>query len=156
VPVKGPGGVNGAEAGTGSGRPAIGHPSVVKQVRSVLFSEVILGAASVKPLGYNWSVLALMLGWFAPLLSRRATDPLPPSLLYLAVTEADIRLFGKPSFSNLFEIGRWKTGSYRAWVRRSAFGLKLELDLERLGRVTLVAGRSAAPVFDLVVQGART
>jgi len=134
----------------------IGHPAVVKQVRSVLFSEVILGAARVKPLGYNWSVLALMLGWFAPLLSRRATDPLPPSTLYLAVTEADIRLFGKPTFSNLFEIGRWKRSSYRALVRRSAFGLRLELDLERLGRVTLVAGRNAAPVFDLVVQGAKT
>src|SRR5438309_1792096 len=93
---------------------AIGNQGVVKQLRSVLFSEVILGAASVRPKGYSWSVLSLALGWFGPLLSRRATDPLPPSILYLAITAADIRLFGKPSFSNLFEIGRWKKGSYRA------------------------------------------
>src|SRR5437588_10606586 len=131
---------------------AIGHQAVVKQLRSVLFSEVILGAASVRPKGYSWSVLSLALGWFGPLLSRRATDPLPPSILYLAITAADIRLFGKPSFSNLFEIGRWKKGTYRASLRPSAFGLKLDLDLERLGRVTLSSGRDVGPVFDLVLR----
>ena len=139
--------------GTGSSK-AVGHASVVRQVRSVLFSEVILGAARVRPKGYTWATLSLALGWFAPLLTRRATDPLPPSVLYLAVTEADIRLFGKPSFSDLFELGRWTKGSYRATVRRSALGLKLDLDLERLGPVTVFGCRDVAPVFELVVQGA--
>lgn len=133
---------------------AIGHQAVVKQLRSVLFSEVILGAASVRPKGYSWSVLSLALGWFGPLLSRRATDPLPPSILYLAITEADIRLFGKPSFSNMFEIGRWKKGSYRASVRDSGVRLKLDLELERIGRATVQSGRRARETFDLVVAGA--
>ena len=135
---------------------AIGNQGVVKQLRSVLFSEVILGAASVRPKGYSWSVLSLALGWFGPLLSRRATDPLPPSILYLAITAADIRLFGKPSFSNLFEIGRWKKGSYRASLSPTAVSLRLDLELERLGHVRLFGGRDARPVFELVVQGART
>src|SRR5438270_7250298 len=120
---------------------AIGHQAVVKQLRSVLFSEVILGAASVRPKGYSWSVLSLALGWLGPLLSRRATDPLPPSTLYLAITAADIRLFGKPSFSSLFEIGRWKKGTYRASVVPTGMGLRLDLDLERLGSVRLFGGR---------------
>lgn len=128
----------------------------MKLVRSVLFSEVLLGAASVRPKGYRWATLSLSLGWFAPLLTRRATDPLPPSVLYLAVTEADIRLFGKPSFSNMFEIGRWRKGSYRASAGKARFSLQLDLDLERLGPVRLFGAPDVQPVFDLVVQGAKS
>jgi hypothetical protein len=134
--------------------PAIGHQAVVKKLRSVLFSEVILAAASVRPKGLQWSKLALSLGWFGPLLTRRATDPLPPTTIYIAVTPVDIRLFTKPWLSDPFEIGRWKKGSYRASVGESALSLKIDLELERLGRVRLFAGKDVRPVIDLVVQGA--
>ena len=133
---------------------AIGHQSVVKQLRSVLFSESILAAASVRPKGYLKVAFAPLLGWWAPLLARRATEPLPPATLYLAVTTADIRLFAKPLLADPFEIGRWKKGSYRASVRQAALGLRLDLDLERLGQVTLNAGRGVGPVFNLVLQDA--
>ena len=134
--------------------PAVGHQSVVKQLRAVLFSEPILGAASVRPKGYLKTVLAPALGWWAPYLARRATDPLPPTILYVAVTPTDVRLFSKPGLSDPFEIGRWTKGAYRASLRESGFSLKLDLELERLGRATVTSGRDARPVLDLVVQGA--
>lgn len=136
--------------------PAIGHQSVVRQLRSVLFSEPILGAASVRPKGYMKLALAPLLGWWAPLLARRATEPLPPTLLYLAVTTVDLRLYSKPSLSTPFEIGRWKKGSYRASAGKARFSLQMDLELERLGQVRVFGGRDAQPVFDLVVQGAKT
>jgi hypothetical protein len=134
--------------------PAIGHQAVVKKLRSVLFSEVILAAASVRPKGFWKVTLAPLLGWWAPIVARRATDPLPPTILYLAVTTVDIRLFSKPRLSDPFEIGRWKRGSYGASVGESARSLKIDLELERLGRVRLFARKDVRPVVDLVLQGA--
>ena len=128
----------------------IGDQSVARQLRSVLFSEVLVGAAVVRPKGYAKVVLAHFLGWAGPFFARRATEPLPPTLLYLAVTPVDFRLFSKPLFADPFEIGRWKRGTYRA----SFDGRRLVLELERLGRVMVIAGSSARPVVDLVVQGA--
>jgi hypothetical protein len=136
--------------------PAVGNQSVVKQLRSVLFSEPILGAASVRPKGYMWVALAPALGWWAPYLARKATDPLPPTILYVAVTTVDIRLFSKPGLSDPFEIGRWKKGEYGATVAGSRLGgQSIDLDVERLGHIRLFGGRDARPVFDLIVQGAR-
>jgi hypothetical protein len=131
--------------------PTVGDPAVVARLRSILFSEPILGAAAVRPKGYLKGVaLNLLLGWAGPLLARRATEPLPPTILYLAVTTADLRLFSKPLFGDAFEIGRWKKSSYRA----TASGNRLELLLQRLGRVTVFGDRTARPVIELVVQGA--
>ena len=135
--------------------PAIGHQSVVKQLRSVLFSEVILAAASVRPKGYMKVALAPLFGWWAPYFARHATDPLPSTILYLAVTPVDIRLYSKPGISSdPFEIGRWKKGSYRASANESGLSLKIDLELDRLGRVRLLAGKDVRPVVDLVLQGA--
>ena len=128
---------------------AIGDRNVVNQLRSVLFSEVILGATSAQPKGYWLAALSWLLGWFAPLLARRATDPLPPTTVYIAVTPVDIRLFSRPAFSNLYEIGRWKKGSYRA----SASGSRLHLDLESLGAVELMCARDSQPVVDMILEG---
>ena len=131
--------------------PADGDQYVVGQLRSILFSEPILGAAAVRPKGYAKGVaLNLLFGWAGPLLARRATEPLPPTTLYLAVTPVDIRLFSKPVFGDSFEIGRWKKQSYRA----TATGNRLELLLQRLGRVTVSGDRTARPVIELVVDGA--
>jgi hypothetical protein len=94
-------------------------------------------------------VLAQFLGWAGPFFARRATEPLPPTTLYLAVTPVDIRLFSKPPWAAAFEIGRWKKGSYRA----SANPGRLDLEVERLGRVTLLRP-SAQTVFEMVVAGA--
>ena len=129
--------------------PALGDQSVVAQLRSVLFSEAILGATSARPKGYRQVTLSWLLGWFGPLLARRATRPLPPAIVYIAVTPVDIRLFSKPKLSNLFEIGRWKKGSYRA----SAKGKSLSLELEGLGAVELICARDARPVVALVLEG---
>ena len=128
----------------------IGDQQVARQLRSILFSESLIAAAEVRPKGYGLVVLSYMLGWAGPYFARRATDPLPPTILYLAVTTADIRLFSKPSFADPFEIGRWKKGTYRAWLR----GGRLLLEVQRLGLVTLIAGSSARPVIDLVLEGA--
>jgi hypothetical protein len=129
--------------------PAVGNQTVVRRVRSVLFSEVVLGATSARPKGYRLATLSWLLGWFAPLLARRATDPLPPTIVYIAVTPVDIRLFSKPALLPVFEIGRWKKSSYRASVN----GLRLRLELERLGAVELICARDARPVVDLILQG---
>jgi hypothetical protein len=134
--------------------PAIGHQAVVKKLRAVLFSEAILAAASVRPKGFMKVTLAPLVGAWAPFLARRATNPLPPTILWLAVTGVDIRLFSKPWLSDPFEIGRWKRGSYRASVGESALSLRIDLELERLGRVRLFSGKDVRPVIDLVVQGA--
>ena len=130
--------------------PTVGEAKVVEAVRQVLFSEPILGAAGVQPKGYTTVLLSHLLGWAGPFIAKRATDPLPPTTLYLAVTRVDIRLFSKPWFRTAFEIGRWKKATYRATLD----GRRLVLELERLGRVTVFAGASARPVLDLVVQGA--
>ena len=105
----------------------MGDRSVVKRLRSVLFSEDILAAARARPKGYTTARLAPLLGWWAPLLARRATDPLPPTIVYLAVTPVDLRLFAKPPLADPFEIGRWKRGSYRASIGETLLGLKLDL-----------------------------
>ncbi|HKW59727.1 MAG TPA: hypothetical protein VJR46_08245 [Candidatus Dormibacteraeota bacterium] len=131
--------------------PATGDAYVVKQLREILFSEPILGAAAVRPKGYlKGLALNLLFGWAGPMLARRATEPLPPTLLYLAVTPVDVRLFAKPLIGDAFEIGRWKKSAYRA----SAVGDRLDMLLTRLGRVTMFGDRAARPVIDLVVQGA--
>lgn len=136
--------------------PPVGDPSAVKALRSVIFTG-IEGAASVYPRGYAKVRLARLSHYLGPLFVVHATDPLPASPLYIAVTRDDFRIFGRPMFSTPFEIGRWKKGSYRASIAETGIGLKLDLELERLGRVRLLTGlRSghARPVFDLVVQSA--
>jgi len=129
---------------------AVGDARVVEALRQVLFSEPILGAAGVQPKGYTTVLLSHLLGWAGAIIARPATEPLPPTILYLAVTTVDIRLFSKPWFGSAFEIGRWKRATYRATLD----GRRLVLELERLGRVTVFAGASARPVLELVVQGA--
>jgi hypothetical protein len=134
--------------------PPIGDPSAVKALRSVIFTG-IEGAASVYPRGYMKVRLAHLIHYLGPLFVVHATDPLPASPLYIAVTSDDFRIFGRPAFSIPFEIGRWKKASYRASIAATGIGLKLDLDLERFGRVRLVTGLRAGyarPVFDLVVQ----
>ena len=133
---------------------AVGDAGIVQELRSVLFSEPILGATSVRPKGYmKGVVLTALLGWLGPIVARRATDPLPATILNLAVTAVDVRLFSKPVFGGVFEIGRWKKGTYRASLRESA--PKLDLEVERLGRVTVIArSHGAKDVFDLIVQSA--
>ena len=129
--------------------PAIGDRRVVDELRSVIFSEPILGATGVRPKGYMKGVLlTILFGWLGPLVARRATEPLTATVHYLAVTAADIRLFSKPAWADAFEIGRWKKGGYHATLRDDA----IDLNLQRLGRVTLTGG--AREVLDLVVQGA--
>ena len=129
--------------------PAVGDQSAVAQLRSVLFSEPILGATVVRPKGYLKVAFAALLGWAGPIVARRATEPLPPTSLLLAVTPVDVRLFSRSAWSGVFEIGRWKKGEYRASADRTS----LELEVERLGRITLL--RPSAPqVFEMVVQGA--
>jgi hypothetical protein len=131
--------------------PAVGHQHVVKKLRPILFSEPILGAAEVRPQGYLKCVaLNFLFGWAGPLMARRATEPLPPTILYLAVTPVDVRLFCSPLWGDAFEIGRWQKSGYRA----SADGGRLDMQLGRLGRVTMFGDRAARPVIDLVVQGA--
>jgi hypothetical protein len=132
----------------------IGDASVAKQLRSVLFSESLIAATLVRPKGYRKVVLSHLLGWAGPFVARQATEPLPPTILYLAVTTVDIRLFSKPPFADPFEVGRWKKGAYGASLRESGLTLKLDLDVARWGRVTVTSSRGARPVLDLVVQGA--
>jgi hypothetical protein len=119
-----------------------------------LFSETLVAATLVRPKGYAKVVLSPLLGWAGPLIARHATEPLPPTILYLAVTTVDVRLFSKPPFADPFEVGRWKKSAYRASMRESGLTLKLDLEVARLGRVTVTSGRGARPVLDLVVQGA--
>jgi len=129
--------------------PAAGDRSVVRQVRSVLFSEPLLGATRVRPKGLTKArLIGGLLGHWGAFVTRNMTEPLPPTTLFLAATTADIRLFAKPLFGDLYEIGRWKKGSYRASVN----GSRLDLELERLGHVTLFGG--APEVVALVVQAA--
>jgi hypothetical protein len=132
----------------------IGDAPVARQLRSVLFSESLLAAALVRPKGYAKVIVSHFLGWAGPLMAKRATEPLPPTVLYLAVTSVDIRLFSKPLFGGPFEVGRWKKSTYRALLRESGLTLKLDLDVARLGRVTVTSSRAARPVLDLVVQAA--
>ncbi|HSS61745.1 MAG TPA: hypothetical protein VLK30_09860 [Candidatus Limnocylindrales bacterium] len=133
--------------------PAVGDQSVVQQLRSVLFSEPILGAARVRPKGYLWVILGHAGAWWAGGIARVATRPLPPTILYLAVTPVDVRLFSKPPWSDPYEIGRWKKSSYRASIRESDRKLKLDVDLPDLGRATIIADRNAQPVVDMFIAG---
>jgi len=130
--------------------PAVGDADVVAELRSVLFSEPILGAARVRPKGYGMVLLSHLFGAAGALMAKRATEPLPPTVLYLAVTPVDIRLFSKPMWSDAYEIGRWTKSSYSA----SLEGTRLLLELERLGRVTLRGGQAARAVLEVVVEGA--
>jgi hypothetical protein len=119
----------------------------------------IEGAASVYPKGYMKVRLRSLLGWLGPMLTAHATDPLPASLRYLAVTPDDMRIFGRAMGSTPFEIGRWKKWSYRASIAESGLRFKLYLEVDRLGRICLetrlraLAGTTRS-VFDLVVQSA--
>jgi hypothetical protein len=138
--------------------PPVGDPSAVKALRSVIFTG-ITGAAVVYPKGFTRKRLTPMLGGIGPLLSAHATDPLPDTRLFIAMTPDDFRIFGGPPFSSPFEIGRWKKGTYQASIREGGFRLALDLELNGLERVRLHAGPRflsgrARAVFDLVVQGA--
>ena len=138
--------------------PAIGEASAIKALRSVIFTGID-GAAVVYPKGLMRKRLAPAMGWLGPLLTIHATDPLPNSILYIAVTPEDFRIFGRVMFSLPFEIGRWKKGSYRASIVDSGLRLKLDLELEKLGRIRVLSGLRAfsgpaRQVFELVVQNA--
>lgn len=138
--------------------PAIGQRSAIEQLRKVIFVG-IEGAAVVYPKGFMRKRLTPMLGGLGPLMTVHATDPLPDSSLYIAMTPDDFRIFGRPPFSSPFEIGRWKRRTYRASIAESGLRLTLDLELEGLGRIRLHSGprffaRKARSVFDLVVQGA--
>src|SRR5260370_17019347 len=115
------------------GSQAIGDASAVKGVRSVIFAG-IEGAASVYPRGYTKVRLARLSHYLGPLFVIHATDPLPASPLYIAVTPDDFRIFGRPAFSIPFEIGRWKKWSYRPSIPASPIGPNLDLNLSRFLR----------------------
>ena len=138
--------------------PAVGDTGVVQELRAVVISEPILGGASARPKGFVKAQVLTAAGWFGPLLARRATDPLPATPIYVAVTPNELRLFSKTLGLPPYEIGRWRNRTYRASLTRSRGWHHLDLDLQRLGRVTLhrgtFFGRAAAEVFDLVVQNA--
>jgi len=134
----------------------LGQASAVKSLRRVVFGE-ILGAASVRPKGLMRVRSSHLLGAMGVGIAMHATDPLPPKTLLLAVTPGDIRIFLKPLFSYPVEIGRWKRGTYMASLREGGLSLKLDLDLDRLGRVRLMSQPGflrggLRPVFELVVQ----
>jgi hypothetical protein len=138
--------------------PPVGHESAIKLLRTVIFVG-IEGAAAVYPKGFTRKRLTPTFGGFGPLLTAHATDPLPDTRLYIAVTPDDFRIFGKPMFSTPFELGRWKKGTYRASIAEGGLRLALDLELEGLGRVRLNSGPRflaghARAVFDLVVQSA--
>jgi len=139
--------------------PAIGDASAIKALRSVIFTG-IEGAAMVYPKGFMRRRAARAMGWLGPFLFVHATDPLPSSILYIAVTPEDVRIFGRAMLSLPFEIGRWKKRSYRASIVDSGLRLKLDLELEKLGRIRVMAlglrafAGPARQVFELVVQNA--
>lgn len=136
--------------------PAVGDPGVVSELRAVVISEPLLGGASARPKGFVRAQWGWAAGWMGPLIARRATDPLPPTVVYVAVTPTELRLFSKSLGLPPFEIGRWRRGAYRASLTESMRRLRLDLQLDRLGRVTLTRGPffegAARPVFDLVVE----
>ena len=139
--------------------PAVGDAGVVQELRAVVISAPILGGASAQPRGFMKAVwVSWAAGWIGPWLVRRFTDPLPPTPIYVAVTGSDLRLFSKSLGMPPFEIGRWSNRTYRASLSESGGRLRLDLELARLGRITLfrwsLFGKRARPVFDLVIQNA--
>ena len=92
------------------------------------------------------------------LLIKGSTGALPATLLCLAVTETDVRLFAAPSFGSLYEIDRWKFRTYQATIRESLAMVSLDLAVERMGRISVGVPRTTAgsvrAVFDLVVNNA--
>lgn len=138
--------------------PPVGHSSAVKALRSVIFTG-IEAAAVVYPKGFTRKRLTPAFGGLGPLLTAHATDPLPDTRLYIAITPDDFRIFGAPMLSTPFELGRWKKGTYPASIREGGFRLALDIELNGLGRVRLHSGprflaSRARAVFDLVVQSA--
>ncbi len=136
--------------------PPVGDPSAIKLLRSVIFTG-IEGAAAVYPSGFLRKRWAPGSGWLGRFITVEAAAPLPNSRVYVAVTSDDLRIFGRPMFSSPFEIGRWEKGSYRASIPDSGVLLKLDLELEQLGRVRVMSGLrvysgAARQVFDLVVR----
>jgi hypothetical protein len=137
--------------------PPIGNANAIKLLQSVIFTG-IESATVVYPKGLTKARLASLLGWLGPLIAVHATDPLPASPLYIAVTPEDMRLFGRPMFSSPFEIGRWKKGSYRASILDGGLRIRLVLELDGLGRIQLQSrlrlfDGNLRAVFDQVVQG---
>ncbi|MFI5283329.1 MAG: hypothetical protein ACHQ0J_09395 [Candidatus Dormibacterales bacterium] len=140
-----------------SGPEPLGQPSAIKQVRQVVFTD-ILAAATVFPKGYLKRQVAQGFGWSGGLLAARATDPLPPTPLYIVMTPTELRLLAVSGWRKPpYELGRWNRLTYRASIPERGAFLKLDLDLERLGRIQVFAGlrnlrREVRPVFELVVQ----
>ena len=136
--------------------PVIGDRGAADELRSVVISESLIGAATARPKGLFGAQWLWLAGWARPWLARRATAPLPATPIYVAVTSNELRLFSKSLGLPPYEIGRWR--NYRASLTESRGTLKLELQLERLGRVTLIRGpfigKPARAVFNLVVQHA--
>jgi hypothetical protein len=120
----------------------------------------IEGAARARPKGLLLYRAARQgLGWLGPLLTSRATDPLPASGLYVVVTKEDFRIICHPPLADMFELGQWKKGTYRASSPPGGLFPRLDLELERFGRVQLsgglrIFGSQTQLVFDLVVNSA--
>jgi len=137
----------------------LGQPSAAKALRQVVFTD-ILAAATIFPKGYVKWTIATMFGWSGRAFATHATDPLPSTALYIVVTPDDFRMFAKSGWRQPpYEIGRWVRKTYRASVPTRGAFLKLDLDVERLGRLQVFAGlrrfrREVEPVFQLVVESA--
>jgi len=137
----------------------LGQPFASRKLRQVVFTD-ILAAAAVFPKGYMRTSVAHMFGWLGRLAATHATDPLPATALYLAVTPDDFRIFARSGWREPpYEIGRWSRRTYRASIPQQGAFLKLDLDVERLGHIQVFAGlrrfrRDVEPVFELVAQGA--
>jgi hypothetical protein len=132
---------------------------VIKRVRKIVLLP-IEGAVSARPRGLaTYGFARALLGWLGPFVAKRATDPLPPSGVYVVVTKDDFRILCHSTMADTFELGQWKKGTYRASSPPGGLFPRLDLELERLGRVRLFGGlRLYGPqtqqVFDLVVNSA--
>lgn len=140
-------------------RPAaVGDKDALQELRAVVISEPLLAGAVARPKGFARAQLSLLAGFAGPYFGRRATHPLPPTPLYIAVTPVDLRLFSKSLGLPPYEIGRWRNRTYRATLTTSRRRLQLDLDLERLGRVTVLRGPlfgvATRAVFELVERNA--
>jgi hypothetical protein len=138
----------------------LGHSWVAKELGTFVFSAPILGAIQAAPKGLLLVSVSRLLGALGPLLAKNATSPLPASYVYLAVTDRDLRLYGKAFGAVPFELGRWNKFNYGASLRARGLRVSLDLALEGLGHVSLLTPRyfgaaAVQPVLDLVIEGRR-
>lgn len=137
----------------------VGQRSAFRKLRTVVFTPIV-AAATVYPQRYGFRHAAHIFGALGRAWALRSIGPLPDTALYIAMTQSELRLYAKSGRSSPpFEIGRWARLTYRASVRDRGPFLKLDLELERLGRIQVSAGlrvfvRDVEPVFQLVSDGA--